>query len=131
MATPDLPPPPLSPRTWPTWLLVGLGWMFSRLPSSFLPVEDQGYTITDIQLPPGASKNRTVQVAEQIEAHNAEEPGVGDTTMIMGFSFSGSGQTAALADIWTDEAFLSYSVQSADVKALLHFIESGERPLQR
>ena len=78
-------------------LLVGLGWMFSRLPSSFLPVEDQGYTITDVQLPPGASKNRTVQVAEQIEAHNAEEPGVGDTTMIMGFSFSGSGQNAALA----------------------------------
>ena len=78
-------------------LLVGLGWMFSRLPSSFLPVEDQGYTITDIQLPPGASKNRTVQVAEQIEAHNAGEPGVGDTTMIMGFSFSGSGQNAALA----------------------------------
>lgn len=78
-------------------LLVGLGWMFSRLPSSFLPVEDQGYTITDIQLPPGASKNRTVQVAEQIEAHNAEEPGVGDTTMIMGFSFSGSGQNATLA----------------------------------
>jgi multidrug efflux pump len=78
-------------------LLVGLGLMFSRLPSSFLPVEDQGYTITDIQLPPGASKNRTVQVAEQIEAHNAKEPGVGDTTMIMGFSFSGSGQNAALA----------------------------------
>ena len=52
-------------------LLMGLGAVFSRLPASFLPVEDQGYTITDIQLPPGASKNRTVQVAEQIEAHNA------------------------------------------------------------
>lgn len=78
-------------------LLVGLGLLFTRLPSSFLPVEDQGYTITEIQLPPGASKNRTVQVAEQIEAHNAGEPGVGDTTMIMGFSFSGSGQNAALA----------------------------------
>ncbi len=56
-------------------LLVGMGLLFSRLPSSFLPVEDQGYTITDIQLPPGASKNRTVQVVEQIEAHNAGEPG--------------------------------------------------------
>ncbi|SDY34651.1 efflux RND transporter permease subunit [Pseudomonas sp. NFIX28] len=78
-------------------LLVGLGLLFSRLPSSFLPVEDQGYTITDIQLPPGASKNRTVQVVEQIEAHNASEPGVGDSTVILGFSFSGSGQNAALA----------------------------------
>ncbi|WLI37906.1 efflux RND transporter permease subunit [Pseudomonas hefeiensis] len=78
-------------------LLVGVGLLFSRLPSSFLPVEDQGYTITDIQLPPGASKNRTVQVVEQIEAHNAGEPGVGDSTIILGFSFSGSGQNAALA----------------------------------
>ena len=78
-------------------LLVGMGLLFSRLPSSFLPVEDQGYTITDIQLPPGASKNRTVQVVEQIEAHNAGEPGVGDSTVILGFSFSGSGQNAALA----------------------------------
>jgi multidrug efflux pump len=78
-------------------LLVGMGLLFSRLPSSFLPVEDQGYTITDIQLPAGASKNRTVQVVEQIEAHNAGEPGVGDSTVILGFSFSGSGQNAALA----------------------------------
>ncbi|WP_448632703.1 MULTISPECIES: multidrug efflux RND transporter permease subunit [Pseudomonas fluorescens group] len=78
-------------------LLVGMGLLFTRLPSSFLPVEDQGYTITDIQLPPGASKNRTVQVVEQIEAHNAGEPGVSDSTVILGFSFSGSGQNAALA----------------------------------
>ncbi|KTC22413.1 acriflavine resistance protein B [Pseudomonas putida] len=77
-------------------LLVALGWTFSQLPSSFLPTEDQGYTITDVQLPPGASRNRTVQVAEQIEAHSAGEPGVGNTTVILGFSFSGSGQNAAL-----------------------------------
>ncbi|MCF4996805.1 multidrug efflux RND transporter permease subunit [Pseudomonas syringae] len=77
-------------------LLIGLGLCFARLPSSFLPVEDQGYTITDIQLPPGATKNRTVQVAEQIEKHNAGEPGISDTVVILGFSFSGSGQNAAL-----------------------------------
>ncbi|MFJ3486048.1 multidrug efflux RND transporter permease subunit [Pseudomonas sp. NPDC090202] len=79
-------------------LLVGLmGWLFVRLPSSFLPVEDQGYTITDIQLAPGASQNRTVDIARQIEAHNASEPGVANTVTILGFSFSGSGQNAALA----------------------------------
>ena len=78
-------------------LLVMLVLCFARLPSSFLPVEDQGYTITDIQLPPGASQVRTIKVAEQIEAHNATEPGVGNTTMILGFSFSGNGQNAALA----------------------------------
>ncbi|MDR7056674.1 multidrug efflux pump [Pseudomonas koreensis] len=78
-------------------LLIGLGFCFARLPSSFLPTEDQGYTITDIQLPPGATKNRTVQVAEQLEAHNAGEPGISDSVVILGFSFSGSGQNAALA----------------------------------
>ena len=78
-------------------LLVVLVVLFARLPSSFLPVEDQGYIITDIQLPPGASQNRTIKVAEQIEAHNASEPGIGNTTMILGFSFSGNGQNAALA----------------------------------
>ncbi|WP_207815080.1 efflux RND transporter permease subunit [Pseudomonas sp. 50_B] len=78
-------------------LLAIMALLFSRLPSSFLPVEDQGYTITDIQLPPGASQNRTIKVVEQIEAHNTGEPGVGDSTIILGFSFSGSGQNAALA----------------------------------
>ena len=78
-------------------LLAVLGYGFRQLPTAFLPTEDQGYTITDIQLPPGASRMRTEQVAAQIEAHNAEEPGVGNTTLILGFSFSGSGQNAALA----------------------------------
>ncbi|HDS1733048.1 efflux RND transporter permease subunit [Pseudomonas sp. BP8] len=78
-------------------LLAALGYGFSQLPTAFLPTEDQGYTITDIQLPPGASRARTEQVAAQIEAHNAGEPGVGNTTLILGFSFSGSGQNAALA----------------------------------
>ncbi|MDD1012621.1 efflux RND transporter permease subunit [Pseudomonas rubra] len=78
-------------------LVAGLVYGFSQLPSSFLPTEDQGYTITDIQLPPGASRARTEQVAAQIEAHNASEPGVGNSTLILGFSFSGNGQNAALA----------------------------------
>ena len=78
-------------------LLAVLGYGFSQLPTAFLPTEDQGYTITDIQLPPGASRARTEQVAAQIEAHNAEEAGVGNTTLILGFSFSGTGQNAALA----------------------------------
>ncbi|MFP3515463.1 efflux RND transporter permease subunit [Pseudomonas sp. SIMBA_077] len=78
-------------------LVVMLVVCFARLPSSFLPVEDQGFVITDIQLPPGASQNRTIAVAKQIEEHYAQEAGVGNVTMILGFSFSGSGQNAALA----------------------------------
>ena len=79
-----------------TALLIVLVVSFNRLPSSFLPVEDMGYTITDIQLPPGASQSRTIEVIKQIEAHNATEPGVDNSTFVLGFSFSGSGQNAGL-----------------------------------
>ena len=74
-----------------------LGILFARLPTSFLPMEDQGYVMTGIQLPPGAGLQRTLQVARQIEAHNAREPGIENTTLLLGFSFSGTGQNAALA----------------------------------
>ncbi|MEN5302381.1 efflux RND transporter permease subunit [Pseudomonas sp. TWI628] len=94
-------------------LLAVLGYGFSQLPTAFLPTEDQGYTITDIQLPPGASRMRTEQVAAQIEAHNAEEAGVGNTTLILGFSFSGSGQNAALAFTTLKD----WSARSADDSA--------------
>ena len=78
-------------------LLMVLVLSFGRLPSSFLPIEDMGYTITDIQLPPGASQSRTIDVIKQVEAHNATEPGVDNSTFVLGFSFSGSGQNAGLA----------------------------------
>jgi len=78
-------------------LAVVMGFMFVRLPSSFLPIEDQGYTLTDIQLPPGASQNRTAQIASEIEQHDKSESSVQNTIVILGFSFSGTGQNAGLA----------------------------------
>src|SRR3546814_10579853 len=40
-------------------LVVLLGWLYLRLPSSFLPEEDQGYVVSNIELPTGASANRS------------------------------------------------------------------------
>jgi multidrug efflux pump len=78
-------------------LIVGLvGLLYVRLPTSFLPQEDQGYLITNIQLPPGASANRTVEVLEQVEQYYLKQPGVERVVGVLGFSFSGSGQNAAL-----------------------------------
>ena len=48
-------------------LLVGLGWAFMRLPSSFLPSEDQGYLIVDVQAPSEASATRTIEAIKQVE----------------------------------------------------------------
>lgn len=88
-------------KTWHYMVVYGLilvcvGLLFTRLPSSFLPVEDQGYLMTNIQLPPGASANRTLEVIKQVEAHYRQEPGVEHVIGVSGYSFSGSGQNAGL-----------------------------------
>ena len=77
-------------------LLVGLGYLFISLPSAFVPAEDQGNLLVDIQGPPEASANRTQASVEQIEQMFKTEPGVKDVIAIQGFSFSGSGANAAL-----------------------------------
>jgi multidrug efflux pump len=78
-------------------LLVGLGWFFYNLPSSFLPNEDQGFVLVDMQAPPEATGNRMRAVLEQVEQVFAKEPAVENVVGIHGFSFSGAGQNAALA----------------------------------
>ena len=78
-------------------ILVGVGYMFTSLPASFLPVEDQGYLITSVQLPPGASANRTEDVLEQVEKFYMDHPAVENVVAIRGFSFSGRGENAGLA----------------------------------
>ncbi|KQP40870.1 acriflavine resistance protein B [Methylobacterium sp. Leaf104] len=77
-------------------LIAALGWGYARMPSSFLPVEDQGYIIVDVQTPPESATGRTLDVAQAIEAHFAREPGVDNQTFLLGFGFSGQGQNAAL-----------------------------------
>jgi len=79
-------------------LLVALvGWMFLRLPSSFLPNEDQGYLLVNVQLPPGATQNSTLGVMQKMERYMLEQPEVKAMVSVLGFSFSGSGQNAGLA----------------------------------
>lgn len=74
-----------------------LSFVYLRLPESFVPEEDQGYLLVDIQLPAGASRTRTEAVSEQIEQFLASRESVDSTFLVMGFSFSGMGENAALA----------------------------------
>ncbi len=71
--------------------------LYARLPSSFLPSEDQGFLVTNIQLPPGASTHRTLEVVKQVEEYYQKQPGVEHIIAVLGFSFSGRGQNAGLA----------------------------------
>ncbi|MFH0302858.1 multidrug efflux RND transporter permease subunit [Bradyrhizobium sp. 31Argb] len=77
-------------------LVIGLGYFFVSLPTAFLPNEDQGFLVVDIQGPPEASANRTLASIKQIEEIFKTEPAVRDIVAIQGFSFSGNGSNAAL-----------------------------------
>ena len=78
-------------------ILVALGWLFVHLPTSFLPEEDQGYFINMIQLPPGATRERTLEVLSQVEQFYLKQPEVEHVIGVLGFSFFGRGQNAAIA----------------------------------
>ncbi len=74
-----------------------VGVLFVRLPEAFVPIEDQGRFIVDIQLPPGATHARTQAVGMQVEDYLFSRELVTAATVITGFSFSGTGQNAGIA----------------------------------
>ena len=71
--------------------------LFQRLPTSFLPAEDQGFLISMVQGPVGATQERTLKVVEQMEGYFMEAPEVRSIFAIAGFSFGGAGQNTAIA----------------------------------
>lgn len=87
-------------------LVIGLGYLFINLPTAFVPDEDQGFMIVDIQGPPEASANRTIESIKQVEKIFRSESAVENIVAIQGFSFSGNGANAALAFVtlkdWAD-----------------------------
>ncbi|MGE4557016.1 MAG: efflux RND transporter permease subunit [Desulfovibrionaceae bacterium] len=106
-------------------LTVGMVWLFMRLPSSFLPLEDQGILITSVQLPVGATQNRTRQVLKQVEDYylNQEKEAVEGIMTVAGFSFSGRGQNVGIAflrmkpfDERTDPALSAMAVAGRAMK---------------
>jgi len=68
-------------------LLIGVtGFGFSRVPTGFLPIEDQGYMIALVQLPDGASLERTQKVLDQVSDVSRKTPGVAQVITIAGVS---------------------------------------------
>jgi multidrug efflux pump subunit AcrB len=68
--------------------LIGLtGYGFARIPSGFIPIQDKGYVLANIQLPDSASLERTVEATAAVEKIAHETPGVAHTLAIPGVSF--------------------------------------------
>jgi multidrug efflux pump len=70
--------------------------VYQRLPTSFLPNEDQGTMLVNVQLPPGATQERTRAVMQQVEGFMLQQPEVQSIVGVLGYSFAGLGQNAAL-----------------------------------
>jgi multidrug efflux pump len=90
-----------APRWMLAFVLVAVlgGFLYTRLPGSFLPEEDQGYALSVIQLPPGATKERTAKVMAQMREILKKDPAVEGVLQVTGFSFIGSGENAGMAFI--------------------------------
>ena len=67
----------------------GVVLFFVKLPASFLPGEDQGYLIVNVQLPPGATRNRTLEVMKQVEGYMLKQPEVSEHRQRAGLQFLG------------------------------------------
>ncbi len=78
-------------------ILAGLGYTYVRLPSGFLPVEDQGYAIAATQLPAGSTAQRTAGVLDQVDDFFMNRSGVRKIVSILGFGFNGNGQNAGIS----------------------------------
>ncbi len=90
--------------------------MYQRLPTSFLPNEDQGSMMVNVQLPPGATQERTLAVMQQVEGFMLKQPEVKSMVSVLGFSFSGQGQNAAFAFVtlkdWSERVGADSSAQA-------------------
>ncbi|EBE1259881.1 efflux RND transporter permease subunit [Salmonella enterica] len=108
-------------------IVVGMEVLFLRLPTSFLPEEDQGVFLTMIQLPSGATQERTQKVLDQVTHYylNNEKANVESVFTVNGFSFSGQGQNSGMAFVslkpWEERNGEENSVEAVIARATRAF----------
>ena len=103
-------------------LIAAVGVLSMRLPTSFLPNEDQGNLLVNIQLPPGATLERTQAVVEKVEDFMLKQPEVKNMVAVLGFSFSGQGQNAGLSFVtlkdWSERAGAGHTAEAIAGRAM-------------
>ena len=101
-----------------------MAFVFLRLPTSFLPEEDQGVLFTQIQLPTGATQERTLKTIEKVEQHfmNNEKESVASVFAVAGFSFAGNGQNTGIAFVrmkdWSERKGKDHAVSAIAGRAM-------------
>ncbi|MFP3602302.1 efflux RND transporter permease subunit [Paraburkholderia sp. SIMBA_053] len=104
--------------------------LFMKLPSSYLPDEDQGTIITSVSAPVGTPASQTLEVVKKVEAYYRSQPEVDQLITLTGFSFNGSGQNNALAFVklkdWSARRGSNGSAAAVIQRANMHFAASHE-----
>jgi multidrug efflux pump len=97
-------------------IVAAMVFFFLKLPTAFLPDEDQGFIVCQVQLPAGATQERTLKVVRRLEQHFLENESktVAGVITITGFSFAGRGQNMGLAFVKLKDWKLR---KTADLKA--------------
>ncbi|KKB63820.1 multidrug transporter [Robbsia andropogonis] len=104
-----------------------VGLLFWKLPTSFLPEEDQGSMFVIIQTPPGSTQERTEGVLKQVSDYylKNEKDTVESVFTVNGFSFAGRGQNSGLAFVrlrdWSDRKTANQSIQALIGRSFMHF----------
>ncbi len=104
-----------------------VGFLFVRLPTAYLPDEDQGMLLNLIQLPTGATLDRTLEVAETMRKHYMEEEKEAVRSMfsVAGFSFAGRGQNNGMAFVslrdWKERERPDLKVKAVAGRAMMAF----------
>lgn len=97
--------------------------LYKRMPSAFLPEEDQGYFLTLISLPVGATDARTGEALLKVEEYFAKQPEIEHYFTVAGFSFAGRAQNSALAFLrlkpWEEREGKEHRVQAVIQRALM------------
>ncbi|WDS35127.1 efflux RND transporter permease subunit [Pseudoxanthomonas sp.] len=87
-------------------VLLVMGLLFWRLPTSFLPEEDQGMLMVQVKLPSGATQQQTLKVMDEVTAYVQQQPEVDSIMSVAGFSMGGSGQNSGMGFVklkdWSD-----------------------------
>ncbi|PXX51211.1 efflux RND transporter permease subunit [Aquitalea magnusonii] len=106
-------------------IIIAMAVLFMRLPTSFLPEEDQGILFTQVQLPPGATQERTDAVLLQVQKHFLADPAVNSLFTVSGFGFAGSGQNMGLGFVqlkpWDERNRPDLSVKAVSGRAMAAF----------
>ena len=109
-------------------VIAALVFLFTRIPSSFIPEEDQGILMTLVQLPAGSTQNQTQAVMEKVNAYykTQEKDLVESVFMVNGFSFAGQGQNMGLAFVrlkdWDERPGKENTAQSIAERAMGYFM---------